>query len=406
MNIWTRAITCALAATVTWGTTTAAHAADDPIAGKLDRMVSRTYSQYAKDHSVPAAAGVLVHTVTPSGSWTAKTGLPKGAGAGSHYRVASVSKTMTAAAIMLLHQRGKLRIGDTVDDRMPGRKSRYLPNVADYALPYRDRITIRHLLSHRAGVYDLFNDAVPEDAPVPYAGRYYWDYRYSLTGTDAQLGVDELARALSESGASYGPPDAQYHYSDTGYNLLAKIVERVSGRPFARFVTQEFVQPMGLRDTRVVTDAYDTGLPTPFLRGWSKFSDAGWARTVKDNMSSQVGPGSVISTSADMARWMSGLLSGKGPLRPGTVRKMTRIPDGNTTYALGISRTDYGLGHSGAHPGYINIVEYDAKDDVVVVVVTPFIDYTTDLNDHLALLLDLVGGTREITGFPVTDTQK
>lgn len=368
---------------------------------RIDRALQKTFAKYRASHDLPKKAGILVHTITPAGTWTSTSVLPKSVGRNTHYRVASVSKTFTAAAVMLLHQRGKLDINHRVAANIPGTEDAYLPHVPDYDIPYRDQITIRQLLSHRAGVFDLWNDPIPEDAPVPYAGQYYNAYRAGLTGVDTQYTVDELAKVLSESRATFGPPDTMYKYSDTGYNLLTKIVQRVSGKPFAAFVQTELLDPMGLRETTVVTNAYDSGIPAPNVRGWADLANVGWMSVMEDNMSSQVGPGSVISTPSDIARWMSGLVSGEGPLKPRTVRTMTKIPAGNTTYALGLSTTKYGTGHSGAHPGYINIVQYDAKSKAVVVVLTPFIDYTQPLDDHLALLETVVEQTRAITGYPI-----
>lgn len=125
----------------------------------------------------------------------------------------------------------------------------------------------------------------------------------------------------------------------------------------------------------------------------------GFQPITEDNMSSQVGPGSVVSTPADMTRWIAALLSGSGPLTPQTVGEMTRVPDGNTTYALGIGSTELGMGHSGAHPGYVNLVQYDPKQDVSVVVVTPFIDYTQPLDEHLELLIDVGKRARQAAGY-------
>jgi hypothetical protein len=69
---------------------------------------------------------------------------------------------------------------------------------------------------------------------------------------------------------------------------------------------------------------------------------------------------------------------------------MKVIPEGNTTYALGISESKVGYGHSGAHPGYMNFAAYNEEHDIGVVVVAPFIDYDAGNMDRLFSLLELM----------------
>lgn len=369
----------------------------DTLQQPLQEMVAAKFAAYTSAAKLPDNAGLLLHIVTPAGSWTATAGLPAGAGADWHYRVASVSKTFTAAAIMLLDQQGRLAIDDVVTAPIPGSSVPYLPNSPNYAIPHKGQITIRQLLSHRAGVFDLFNNPVPASSSYPYAGKNYASYVYNdLQEPDHQFTADELAGVLAANQLSSNPPDTEYLYSDTGFTLLAKIVERVSGTSYDRFMAEHFFTPLGLTQTTAPWSGYDTTLPAPFFHGYSN-EGAGFFETTEDNMSSQIGPGNIISTPRDMARWIRALLSGHGPLSGAQIARMTTRPAGNSGYALGIGTYELGLGHSGAHPGYVNLVVYNPLDDVAVVVVTPFIDYNR-LPEHLALLLDVGREARRIAG--------
>jgi hypothetical protein len=78
---------------------------------------------------------------------------------------------------------------------------------------------------------------------------------------------------------------------------------------------------------------------------------------------------------------------------------MIQKPEGNPNYALGISSNAGGYGHTGAHPGYVNLVGYSPEDDVALVVVLSFIDYT-NFEKELKLLLDVSREIREIAGYP------
>ncbi len=368
----------------------------DDIQASLTKMLESTVEEYRKKTPSPDGVGALVFVAGPSGEWSAAAGLPEGAGPDSHYRIASVSKTFTAAAVMLLDQQGKLRIDDTLTDKIPGTEAPYLADSRRCAIPDKERLRIRDILSHRARIFDVFNTALPQE---PFGGMPYAEYtKQSLNEPDHQFTQDEIIAFLAANKLQVKEEDTVkgYKYSDTGYTILAKIIERVSGKSYDRFLAENFFGPMGLKDTSAPWSAYDTDLPEPFLKGVARLTSDGEFEDVTEcNMSDQIGPGNIISTPRDIAQWMRGLLSARGPLRREQVERMTAVPEGNTTYALGIGSTDFGRGHSGAHPGYVNLVTYSAGDDTAVAVVTPFVDYSR-LHEHLALLNDVTRSTREI----------
>lgn len=362
-------------------------------------MVAGKYSAYQREHRLPPGAGVLVHLVAPTGRWTASAGLPPGADENSHYRIASVSKTFTAAAIMLLDQQGKLRINDRLTDLIPGTDAPYLAESPNYAIPRKGEITIRELLSHRAGVFDVFNDPIKK---APYNGRPYAEYvEQVLNEPDHQFTADELVGVVAANNLRYADEERKngFKYSDTGYSILAKIVERVAGKSYDRFLAENFFAPLALTRTSAPWSPYDSMPPEPYLPGYARMrSDDDFAEVTECNMSDQIGPGNIVSTAADMGRWIRTLLSGRGPLSEEQVARMMRVPEGNSTYALGIGNSEAGAGHSGAHPGYINLVAYHPPDDVAVVVVTPFIDYSK-LPEQLAFITALAKDARKIAGF-------
>jgi D-alanyl-D-alanine carboxypeptidase len=371
----------------------------DAVSPLLQEMLNTKYAAFKTAAKLPDNAGVVLCLESPKGKFTATAGLPAGVNQNAHYRIASVSKTFTAAGIMLLDQQGKLKIDDFVTANMPGTNNPYLPASPSYAIPYKDQITIRQLLSHRAGVFDVFNSIVPPTSRYPYAGKNYRIFMHADFGEpDHQFSSDELAGVIAVDQLSTGAPGKEYRYSDTGYTLLAKILQRVSGKSYDRFLADNFFVPLGLAQTSAPWSAYDTGLPSPFMTGYAN-GGAGFIPFVEDNMSDQVGPGNIVSTPADMAHWMRALLSGRGPLTKEQVARMMEVPAGNTTYALGLGNSPVGIGHSGAHPGYVNLVVYYPEGDVSVVVATPFIDYN-GLGPHLAFLNEVGIEARTLAGYP------
>ncbi|MFT4179841.1 MAG: serine hydrolase domain-containing protein [Thermomonas sp.] len=194
------------------------------------------------------------------------------AGPATNYRLASVSKQFTAAAILLLAQDGKLSIDDPLKRWLPS-----LPKVAD-------GITVRHLLNHTSGVLD-YEDLMAE----PYDGQIL------------DAGVLKL---LEKQNALYFPPGSTYRYSNSGYALLALVVERASGTSFPDFLRSRIFEPLGMRDTHARIDA---GPAIPHRAfGYSEI-DGRWQRTDQSSTSAVLGDGGIYSSIDDLARWDAAL---------------------------------------------------------------------------------------------------
>ena len=140
---------------------------------------------------------------TRTGNYFASSGMPAGVDQNTRFRIASNTKTFTSAAIMLLNQQGLLNIDDTIVSNIPGTAVPYVPATAQYDIPNEASITIRQLLSHTAGVFDVTNEYVPSTCSVAYAGQNYILYREAdrptyqfspgeLIGVDATCGLSYL----------------------------------------------------------------------------------------------------------------------------------------------------------------------------------------------------------------------
>ena len=139
------------------------------------------------------------------------------------FQLASVSKTFTATAVMLLIRQGLLSPEDEI--------TKYFPDI-----PYPG-VTVRHLLNHTGGVPDYFDDA---------------DWFIKIWKEEKRVpGNDEIIRFLCETKAkAYFAPGEGLHYSNTGYNLLALLVERLSGIPYEEFLQKNVFEPAGMSSTR------------------------------------------------------------------------------------------------------------------------------------------------------------
>jgi CubicO group peptidase (beta-lactamase class C family) len=242
------------------------------------------------------------------------------------FEAGSVSKQFTAAAVLLLARDGKV----TLDD--PVRK--YVPELPDYGAP----LTVRHMLNHTSGLRDW--GSVAEIAGWPRTTRVH---------THAHV-LDILSRQRSLNFA----PGTRWSYSNSGYNLAAIIVSRVSGQPFADFTRVRIFEPLGMKRTswrddftRIVKDraiAYDAG--------------GGGFRTEMP-FENVHGNGGLLTTVGDLLRWSQNFAAPVVGDEKFVAEQQEpgRFSDGRRhDYALGLRVTTYRglseINHSGATAGY------------------------------------------------------
>ncbi|MCU0640806.1 MAG: beta-lactamase family protein [Candidatus Margulisbacteria bacterium] len=335
--------------------------------------------------------------ISPKGSYYATTSSND---ANAHFRCASVTKTFTAAAIMLLHQQGKLNVDDKITATIPGSTEPYVPNTPEYNIPYKDQISIRMLLRHRAGVWDVDNEVVPATAPVPYAGQSYIYYT-ELASAEHTYTFDELVSVDATSQLSYFAPDTSFHYSDTGYSLLGKIIERVSGKSYGEFVSENLAAPNGLTRTTFPHLGPDTSLPAPYFTGYGYYN-----KTLTDatryNISKHVAEGNAITTPADLASWIKRFLSGQAGLSRATVDLIT-AEAASGVYGLGVSAVNgLGYGHNGGVDGYVTVARYDQKQDVAVMAFASVINWADNTGEML-MIYDTLRAAKNLLGYSTAE---
>jgi D-alanyl-D-alanine carboxypeptidase len=346
-----------------------------PSSAALQELLEKSWQGFVAGR--PNFKGSLVSWVqTPLGTAQASLGEGGSQAGFSRYRIGSCSKLFTASAILLLAQRGRLLLDHTLNDLIPGTNRTYLPTGLSWAIPHRERITLRMLLRHRAGVFDPANQTIPAGLPVPYAGQRWFDYIRTQdpnhTATPA-----ELAAVISETGLSNHLPDAQYRYSNGGYSLLVAVLEQVTGMSFSRFLEEAIFFPLNLRSTRCPFLGTDQRLDPPSLDGYLYQNGSSLDATL-DNVSLNLGEGNIISSAADMNEFIRALWSGRLGLDVNSLAQMTEFlpaTDYNLEYGLGVSRSpELGWGHDGAHAGYMSTVRFDPKSGVSLVLAVTNLD--------------------------------
>ena len=238
----------------------------------------------------------------------------------TRFEIASVSKTFTATALLMLQQRGLVSVDDDI--------RKYIPELPHYA---REPIRIADMLHHVSGLpsyFDLKN--------VPKSHKTYWvseDY------------PTELARQLPHFPLRF-PTGRRYEYNNTNFLLMAVVVERVAGKPFAQFMHDEIFAPAGMVDTFI----YDSPASVPVhsdhpcnnALGY-EFKDKTWVENwgtvpARQETHLEVGDGAVWSNLVDMASWDAAVRTHRF-LTPETMRRVltpSRTRDGKTNaYGLG-----------------------------------------------------------------------
>jgi CubicO group peptidase (beta-lactamase class C family) len=352
----------------------------------------------AKELMIP---GALVQVRTPQGDYTAAAGTTqRGAevtpGGDTQFRIASITKTMTSAAVVLLAQEGKLHFGDPI--------SKYVPNV-----PNGENITIADLLKMRSGLYGYTND--PEFAAT-------------LDAEPTKVWTPPEVLAIAFRHPPEFPPGSAYDYSNTNYVLLGLVVEKVDGRPLGQVFQDRFLGALGLKQTTLPA-IVDTSLPDPYSHGYMYGGSAfamvdmpyppemqAAAKTgalrptdyTHQNSSYAWAPGGVTSTANDLATWIRALVDGR-VFNADFQRQWLDSPlpadpaePAGPQYGYGIERQTFAPNatmyyHFGEMPGFNTFSGYDPANKVTLVIwsnLTVAPDSRPTANTLLASVIDQI----------------
>ncbi len=303
--------------------------------------------QAALDAAVRAGnVGMIAAAADPAGRWRGRAGVGDvitGAkpDTGGRFRIGSVSKTFTATLVLKLAAKGKLGLDEPI--------SKYLPGL----LPYPEPITVRQLLQHTSGL------------PRDLAPQYTWT---TLPEFDTERFVHfGEVEAIHDSTVQplLFPPGTSWSYSNTGYNVLALLVEKLTGRRFEQVLADWITGPLHLADTFLPRDF--PLVPDPALHGYEQLYPAPHALTdvTAYNLSRYFGAGNIISSATDLNRFFGALFGGEVLPADLLAQMKTTVPwpgSGVLSYGLGLMRVSLASicgpgapdvwGHGGDVPGY------------------------------------------------------
>jgi CubicO group peptidase (beta-lactamase class C family) len=252
----------------------------------------------------------------------------------SKFRLGSITKQFTAASILLLEERGKLKVEDPVKKYMPDAPAAW------------DKVTIFHLLTHTSGI--------PSFTGFP-------DYH----STEAIPSTPEQLVARFRDKPLEFQPGEKWNYSNSGYVLLGYLVEKISQQSYVQFVQENIFNPLGMKDS-----GYDSNSAVILHRasgyepGPNGAVNAGYI-----DMSIPFSAGALYSTTEDLLRWEQGLMGGKVLSAP-SLQKMTT--PFKSDYAFGLAvHTANGhkvIEHGGGIEGFNTFLAYYPEDKLTVVV--------------------------------------
>lgn len=238
----------------------------------------------------------------------------------------SLAKQFTSAAVVLLALDGKLSLDDDVRT--------YIPEVPDYGTP----VTLRRLMTHTSGMRDWGSVA-----SISGWGRGERSHRHA-----------HVLDIVSRQSALNFEPGHEYSYSNTGYNLLAVVVDRVSGMPFARFSRERIFEPLGMSDTQW-RDDYRRLVP----RRSTAYSASDDGFLINRPIEYVHGNGGILSTVGDLQIWNAALTDGRlgGEEFVRMMHDRATLNDGRTiSYAGGLQLRDFAgvpsITHTGSTAGY------------------------------------------------------
>ena len=278
----------------------------------------------------------------------------------TNFRLASLTKQFTAAAVMILVEEKRL----TYDTRL----TEIFPDFP----PYGSAITVEHLLQHTSGLFD-YESLLPDTQTVQVKDR-------------------DVLRLMMEQDSTYFEPGSEFRYSNSGYAVLAMAVEEISGVSFAEFLADRIFQPLGM----TTTVAFEQDISTVSHRayGYSR-GGSGWVNADQSITSAVLGDGGIYTSLRDMGRWLD-FIQGRKALIPTPSFARAFLPavlsnGEEVPYGYGWRLDEYGgerrIYHGGSTRGFRNSIQWFPRKELTLV----FLSNRDEVSDEmLEGILDLL----------------
>ncbi|PSL24134.1 serine hydrolase domain-containing protein [Chitinophaga ginsengisoli] len=326
------------------------------IAQPLETSINQIFSRY--NHSgVPGVAALVIQNgkvIFKKGYGTANLEYDAPITPATVFDIASVSKQFTGFAISTLIQEGKISPDDDI--------RKYLPEVPQFSYP----ITIRHLVHHTSGLRDW--------PATLHAAGWRWDEAFTF---------EDILRMVKLQHDLDFQPGARYSYSNTGYNLLAALVAKVSGKPFPQWIQEHVFTPLQM-NASLVSDDYSKVIPR--LASSYDNNDGKTFRKLNDALTA-LGSSSIFTTVEDLSKWVIHFqqqIDRKDPV----FLRMLEIDSLNNkepvTYGYGLSvETNNGIrniSHDGGWAGFRTTINVYPDQKLAIILLSNNSDFDPESN--------------------------
>lgn len=310
------------------------------ISGKLDSIMNRFNKRHDFHGNILVAKNgkILFEDQVGYADFSKKRKLDKK----DVFQLASVSKQFTAVSVLMLYEKGKLDLDDKV--------TRFYPDF-----PYQE-ITIRQLLNHTSGL-----------------PQYFWLAEHEWSKQTPPTNADMMQMIADYKIMHYFKAGARFDYSNTGYFVLAALVEKISGKSYKDYVEANIFKPLQMNDSFVYRYGFDNMAENQLYgyriyKGWRHLKIGG---TVNDAIT---GDKNIYSTTEDLFRWITGLNSGKLISRETLSQMYTKGKtkyNKEVPYGFGFRIDDKGdetmIYHNGKWNGFSTSIRQYPESDLLVI---------------------------------------
>lgn len=264
----------------------------------------------------------------------------------TNYLIASITKTFTAVAVMMLVEEAKISLNEPISKHLSGLPGAWNP------------VTVRQLLNHTSGI----NDYVSHDKPPCEVGKHESDYA-----------TPDVLKEVACVPPDFAPGE-RWSYNNTGYHLLGMLIEKVSGKTYEQFLRERIFLPLGMNETRLINYSE---LVANRANGYS-WRGGAYRNARQMNPVVEFATGGLISTVLDMAKW-DAALDGEKLLKRTDFKQMwtnAKLNNGDivSSYGLGFGLTPFRgrkrVGHTGGIPGFATALQHFLDDRVSVIILT------------------------------------
>jgi len=271
----------------------------------------------------------------------------------NNFRLASMSKSFLAVAMLKLIEQGKLNLDDKLENLLPD-------NIVVSRIPNGDKVTIHQLLHMRSGIPNYLSNPV-YDEKVENDPNHVW-----VPEDGIKLVYDDEVKFA---------PDSSYDYSNTNYILLQAVIEHLTDEPIAKLFHKDIFNPLHMNNTYVeVQDDKSSGVFHGLTtHGYRLNDDKKLIDVTKVNDGLGLADGGTISTAQDIAKFVNGLFVSKSLLSDTSLTSMKDF-QGDDHYGLGLYKDDVdgqtGWTHDGSSAGFSGEYYYFPDSDLILVLLT------------------------------------